>query len=183
MQIQDKLILYFYNQLLKLYPKSYQEDYADEMSYTMQAMLHDNPGGLSKLGLLSRAAKDYCLSLFKQNSLAYASVVPSRPAYVQLSSKFSTGLVLPFFLVFTYNYSNQYLLKRAVPYANLEAKTWVIYCILMPLIAAVIVALAATKSLGDHLLFHKRSDMWAELLKDYSLLLVPLSLIIAIALM
>jgi hypothetical protein len=180
MQDRDTNVLYFYRKLLQLYPLSYRQDYEEEMLATMQAMLLDAKTTTAKWQLLWRACKDYIVSLMQQNILAFEDVAPDAPQYIKRSSLWSTSLVLPFFIICAYNCLNQYVFRRTVPLNRLEAKTWVIYCIALPILAFVIVALAGTKSLSD---YHTRATNWRSVTYNWFLLGIPLGLLVTIVLL
>jgi hypothetical protein len=173
---QNRAALYLYHKLLKLYPVSYRHDYENEMIDTMRIMLSDATTTNAKLSLLWRACKDYITSLTQQNIVAFEAAALKTPEYVRRSSKFSTSLVMPFFVICSYNLLNQYILHHATAY-GWEAKTWCIYCIFLPLVAAFILIFAGTRCLFEN--FKTRRNITCEWL----LLGIPLSLLVTLALM
>jgi len=183
MASHDQSVLYCYQKLLKLYPEAYRQEYEAEMVYTMEAMLVDADTPAAKWQFLVRASRDYLVSLTRQNVLALEDAVPATPPYIQRSSKLGLGLVAPFFIVCTYNCINQYLLHQAVPYAWLEAKTWIIYCIVLPLLAFIIVTTAGTRSLSEYVCKHGQLSSSRSIVYDWLLLGVPLVLLITLTLL
>jgi hypothetical protein len=172
-----------YKNMLKFYPRQFREEYAGEMEITFNAMVDECQTTKERLVLYKITFDDYLLSLVYQYILAFRNMFPERPNYVRFSNKLSLILLAPFFLSVCYNLSNQYIFNRVAPYAWLEQKTWVIYCIIMPLLALLILLLATTKSFSDRLYFNKTGQQWREVANDFIALALPFSLIVVKACM
>jgi hypothetical protein len=180
MKDRDSTVLYAYRTLLKLYPSAYRYEYEEEMLETMRAMLADSKGRTERWWLFWRACKDYVVSLTQQNITAYEVARITMPRYVKQYSLLSTGLVMPFFFICAYNSLNQYILKRSIPFGSIEAKTWNIYCTVLPLVAFGIVALGGFRSMRERK--QKRHDS-SGTAYDWVVLGVPLSLLFTIVLL
>ncbi len=123
----------WYRFLLKLYPKSYRLEYEEEMLTTLQEMFSSAKSSTEKRQILFRTFKDFFLSLTQQNILATENSFSEAPSYVKRDISISTCLVAPFFLIFTYNITSLYFHHTVIILGSLEAKTWVIYSIILPL--------------------------------------------------
>jgi hypothetical protein len=185
MKTRTSTVLALYRNLLRLYPRAYRNEYEEEMLQTMESMLADASTRSERAKLLWRACTDYVISLTRQNVIAFEDATPGMPHYVKQSSLLSTSLVLPFFIICTYNCITQYILKHSVPLARLEAKTWVIYCILLPSIAFGIVMLAGIKNLQIQLQRNGNELMkrHGSITYDWILLSIPVALVVTIALL
>jgi hypothetical protein len=99
----DTSDLGWYRLLLKLYPKAYRQEYADEMLATLQEMFAAAPSARDKRQLVVRIIKDYVLSLSRQNLYATTSSFNAAPYPIKRDTAISASLVAPFFIIFTYN--------------------------------------------------------------------------------
>jgi hypothetical protein len=174
---QSQTVLYLYRKLLILYPASYRHEYEEEMIDTIQIMLADANTASDQWNLLWRACKEYIISLTQQNILAFENTASNTPDYVRRSSEFSTSLMLPFFIICSYNWLNQYILHHAIPYGEWESKTWIIYCIILPILAGIVLSFAGAKSLIENI--RSRQNIASQWL----LLGIPFTLLIILILM
>jgi hypothetical protein len=128
-----------YSRLLKLYPRSYRQQYEQEMLQTLADMLDDPDNSRQSVWL--RTALDLPLSLAREqfHALQLASL-PQTPAYIRTSSLIGGLLVLPFFVFVTLNT----LLDQRL-YNSLFWQVWMLFIWLLVLPGlAIVINLAAT---------------------------------------
>jgi hypothetical protein len=147
----------WYRILLKLYPKAYRQEYEEEMLTTLQEMFAGAESRTAKRRLFVRISKDYILSLLQQNVWATTQSFNEAPRYAKRNLSISTFLVMPFSVIFLYNIMSLYF-RHVVRFSNLEARTWVIYSIVLPLFALILLAQTCFSSVYAQLM--RRS--WRE---------------------
>jgi hypothetical protein len=151
----DNNELGWYRILVKLYPKAYRQEYEEEMLTTLQEMLSSAESSTEKRQLFFRTLKDYFLSLTQQSLLATENSFNDAPGYVKRDISISSCLVAPFFLIFAYNVTSLYFHHAVILFGNLEAKTWIIYSIVLPLFALVLSVKTCLSGVYGQLLRHQ----------------------------
>jgi hypothetical protein len=172
--------LSWYRVLLKLYPKAYRQEYQEEMLITFREMLSSVESPSERRQLFLRTLKDYFLSLTQQSWLATETSFNGAPGYVKRNVSVASCLVAPFFIVFMYNITSLRLL-HAVILSNLEAKTWVIYSIILPLLGFLLSVTTCLSGVYGQLLrreWHKAID---TTLHDWLFLGVPVGILALVA--
>lgn len=87
-----------YCQLLKLYPESYREKYAQQMTQTLGDMLEDQTSRRAKELVWFRAFADLPAKIISQNALALGGNLMSQtPNYIIRNSLIASLLIMPFF--------------------------------------------------------------------------------------
>lgn len=141
----------WYRILLKLYPKAYRQEYEEEMLTTLQEMFLAAESPTKRRQLLVRTVKDYLLSLSQQSLWATEQSFNAVPYVVKRELTISAGLVAPFSIIFIYNIINL-VLHHGVPLSNIEARTWVIYSIILPLFALMLLVKTCLGAVYDQVL-------------------------------
>lgn len=137
MAVSDQRDFGWYRVLLKLYPKTYRKDYEEEMLSTLKEMFAAAQTSVARRQLVLRTLKDYFLSLSQQSLWATEHSFNDAPGYVKRNVSISTCLIAPFFVIFAYNVMSFYF-SHAVTFGGLEAKTWIVYSIVLPVLALVL---------------------------------------------
>jgi hypothetical protein len=97
-------LIHLYEKLLAMYPRSYRDDYADEMSHMLQSMIADEQQVAKRIALWTRAFAELPILLFMANlHVLEAAYTSSAPGYVVRSTRVSTALVTPFVLLVIFN--------------------------------------------------------------------------------
>jgi hypothetical protein len=123
-----------YRALLKLYPRTYREEYGYEMLTTFEEMLHGAVSKKARRQVWARVLKDFVLSLGRQTAHATGDSYAEAPNYVKRDMTVGISLTAPFFLVYSYNVLSM-ALRRPIVLASLEVHIWVLYSIILPGIA------------------------------------------------
>ena len=139
MPILDSQKVGWYRILLKLYPKAYRKEYEAEMLTTLQEMYLEAESPKEKRQFLVRTIKDYFLSLTQQSLWATEQSFNDIPYAIKREFIISASLVAPFSIIFIYNIVSL-VMRHGVLLSHLEARTWVIYSIILPLFAIVLSA-------------------------------------------
>jgi|GEM_PF-1803502 len=98
------VLVRLYEKMMALYPASYREQYAEEMTRAFEDMLQDNSRILARIVLLARVVIDLPISVVKQNVVALDEAYMSdMPTYVKRNSEVSVFLLVPFAVLLIVN--------------------------------------------------------------------------------
>jgi len=93
-----------YEQLLRLYPKSYKQQYGDQMCQTLKDMLDDAADGTERKKIWARAITELPTSIAKAQFSYVGGIMQNEtPHYVKQTGLMASLLVVPFFLAFIAN--------------------------------------------------------------------------------
>src|SRR5581483_478735 len=141
---RDTDSLGWYRVLLKLYPRTYREEYEEEMLDTLASMFNEARNRSERIRLATRVVKDYCISLIRQNFYATESSFNDAPPHVKRQLSIGFGLMLPFLAAFMYNFVSLSF-RHVVLLVNVESRTWIIYSVILPVFG---LAITVTTCLG-----------------------------------
>lgn len=136
--------LTWYKRFVRLYPRAYRDQYESEMIETFVAMLSDVHTRREYRALSKLVIKDYFVTILRQYATMIAITFATAPRLVKRSTFISLALIVPFFSIVFYNVLSLVMYHSVVPHIReLEAQTWVIYSIVLPLMAFFIIAWVA----------------------------------------
>ncbi|MDL2363245.1 MAG: hypothetical protein QFB86_02600 [Patescibacteria group bacterium] len=173
-------LLTLYAKILSAYPKSFQERYADEMTQTLEDMVHDASSSPQRLKIWTAAFAELPVQITKSNfAVAGQAFSEETPGYVKRNTQLSASLLLPFVLLLMLNE----LRPSALPLTPSWTDIYQFLAIVLPALAFLLCATTILRwwSLGRRNHSAKMTVNIADIRHNWPLLVVSiLALMIAV---
>jgi len=179
----DTTGLKVFKALLRFYPKEYRNEYGQEMLYLAFAMLQNANARPERARIMVRLVCDFTKSVAKQNIIIYKYRLDARPRYLRHSSLAAIALLTPYIFICAYNLVASTTLHRRTLLMQWEAHSWMVYRIFLPLVALIIVAVAAAVRVYKGLKNKDELLNGSGFAQDALMLGVPLTLLTTVALL
>lgn len=131
--------LKIYRNLLRLYPKNYRDQYAEQMTQTLEDMLENEPSRIARARLWLRSSYELPFSIINQNILAIGDNSMHPENYLKRNGLVATALMAPFVAAIVASNINTIIYGNNLQSSWLWATpTILLWAIILPALAFII---------------------------------------------